>query len=104
MKADIPVYDIQNFTTYKTDGILVSKFGYYSAQHEHLQDPRSIVFTYLVFLKSELTDEDLKIFWWTKHIYLWFWSGYGWIAIGEPDGYLINFTTSYFNQFLANQE
>lgn len=108
MKADIPVYDIQNFTAYKNDGILVSKFGYYFAQHEHLQNPHRHSFYHLVFFTNGSGQQqiDFKNFEVKPNLIYFMVPGqvHSWNLIGEPDGYLINFSTSYFSSFLLNQE
>ncbi len=108
MKGSIPVYDIQNFPAYKNDGILVSRFGYYSAQHQHLQNAHRHSFYHLVFFTKGGGQQqiDFKTFEIKPNLIYFMVPGqvHSWNLTNEPDGYLINFSTTYFSSFLLNQE
>ncbi len=108
MKGDIPVYDIQNFPAYKNEGILVSRFGHYAKHHQHLQNAHRHSFYHLVFFTkgSGRQQIDFKNFEIKPNLIYFMVPGqvHSWDLSGEPDGYLINFSTSYFSSFLLNQE
>lgn len=108
MKRLIPVYDIQNFSEYKNDGILVSRFGYYSKQHHHLHSAHRHSFYHFVFFTKGTGKQqiDFKTFDVKPDLIYFMVPGqvHSWNFDSEPDGYLINFSTSYFSSLLLKQE
>jgi len=108
MKSNIPVYDIQNFSAYKNDGILVNRFGYYAKQHQHLHHAHRHSFYHLVFFTkgSGKQQIDFKTFDVSPNMIYFMIPGqvHSWDFDSEPDGYLINFSTSYFSSLLLKQE
>lgn len=108
MKSNIPVYDIQNFSAYKNDGILVNRFGYYAKQHQHLHNAHRHSFYHLVFFTkgSGKQQIDFKAFDVSPNMIYFMIPGqvHSWNFESEPDGYLINFSTSYFSALLLKQE
>ena len=108
MKSNIPVYDIQNFSAYKNDGILVSRFGHYAKQHQHLHNAHRHSFYHLVFFTkgSGKQQIDFKTFEVSPNMIYFMIPGqvHSWNFESEPDGYLINFSTSYFSSLLLKQE
>ncbi|WP_343534229.1 helix-turn-helix transcriptional regulator [Pedobacter sp.] len=108
MKSNIPVYDIQNFSAYKNDGILVSRFGHYARQHQHLHHAHRHSFFHLVFFTkgSGKQQIDFKTFDVSPNMIYFMVPGqvHSWDFESEPDGYLINFSTSYFSSLLLKQE
>lgn len=108
MKATIPVYDIQNFAAYKNAGILVSRFGTYERQHQHLHHAHRHSFYHFVFFTkgSGKQQIDFKTFDVNPNLIYFMVPGqvHSWNFESEPDGYLINFSTSYFSSLLLKQE
>mgnify|MGYP003574956829 FL=1 len=108
MKSLIPVYDIQNFSEYKNDGILVSRFGHYSKQHHHLHSAHRHSFYHFVFFTKGTGKQqiDFKTFDVKPNLIYFMIPGqvHSWNFDSEPDGYLINFSTSYFSSLLLKQE
>lgn len=108
MKKNIPIYDIQNFTAYKDDGILVSRFGYYAQQHQHLHSAHRHSFYHFVFFtkgngKQQIDFRNFEV----KPNLIYFMvpgQVHSWNFETEPDGYLINFSASYFSSLLLKQE
>ena len=108
MKKSIPVYDIQNFSAYKNDGILVSRFGYYAKQHQHLHSAHRHSFYHFVFFTKGTGKQqiDFKTFDVKPNLIYFMIPGqvHSWNFESEPDGYLINFSASYFSSLLLKQE
>lgn len=108
MKADIPVYDIQNFKAYKNDGILVSRFGYYAKQHQHLHAAHRHSFFHLVFFTEGTGKQqiDFKKFEVKPGLIYFMIPGqvHSWDFVTEPEGYIINFSTDYLSSFLLKPD
>lgn len=108
MKKSIPVYDIQNFSAYKNDGILVSRFGYYALQHQHLHSAHRHSFYHFVFFTKGTGKQqiDFTTFEVKPNLIYFMIPGqvHSWNFESEPDGYLINFSASYFSSLLLQQE
>ncbi|MFI5453555.1 AraC family transcriptional regulator [Pedobacter sp. UC225_61] len=108
MKNDIPVYDIQNLKAYKHDGILVSRFGYYSKQHQHLHSAHRHSFFHLVlFTEGSGTQQiDFKEFAVKPGLIYFMIPGqvHSWNFETEPDGYIINFSADYLSSFLLKPD
>ncbi|WP_199118335.1 helix-turn-helix transcriptional regulator [Pedobacter sp. ASV28] len=108
MKFNIPVYDIQNFKAYKEDGILVSRFGYYASQHQHLHQAHRHSFYHLVFFTKGNGKQqiDFKNFDVKPGLIYFMIPGqvHSWNFESDPDGYIINFAVNYFSSFLLKQD
>lgn len=104
MKSEIPIYDIQNFKAYKNDGILVSRFGYYATQHQHLHSAHRHSFYHLVFFTTGSGHQqiDFKRFDVKAGLIYFMIPGqvHSWDFESEPDGYIINFSPDYLSSFL----
>ncbi len=104
MKNDIPVYDIQNFKAYKNDGILVSRFGHYAQQHQHLHSAHRHSFFHLVFFTQGSGSQqiDFKRFGVKPGLIYFMVPGqvHSWDFETAPDGYIINFSSDYLSSFL----
>lgn len=108
MKSEIPIYDIQNFKAYKNDGILVSRFGFYSNQHQHLHAAHRHSFYHLVFFTKGQGKQqiDFKKFDVKPGLIYFMIPGqvHNWDFDTEPDGYIINFSANYFSSFLLKPD
>lgn len=108
MKSVIPTYGIETLKSYKNKGILVSRFGYYLSQHEHLLRPHRHDFYHLVFFtagagRQQLDFNSFEI----KPGLIYFMipgQVHHWRFDAEPEGYIINFSSSYFSAFLLHAD
>ena len=108
MKADIPVYDIQNFKAYKNDGILVSRFRHYALQHQHLHSAHRHSFYHLVFFTEGTGNQqiDFKKFDVKPGLIYFMIPGqvHSWDFETEPEGYIINFNSDYLSSLLLKPD
>ena len=108
MESDIPVYDIQNFKAYKNDGILVSRFGYYAKQYQHLHSAHRHSFYHLVFFTEGTGKQqiDFKKFDVKPGLIYFMTPGqvHSWVFETEPEGYIINFSNDYLSSFLLKPD
>lgn len=108
MKKNIPVYDIKYFSAYKNDGILVSRFGSYAQQHQHLHTAHRHSFYHLVFFTkgSGQHQIDFDTFEVKPNLIYFMVPGqvHSWNFSSEPDGYIINFSATYFSDLLLKQD
>lgn len=104
MSSSIPIYAIENLNSYKKEGILVSRFGHYLGLHQHLLTAHKHSFYHLVFFTEGKGEQNIDF---KKHsiqpgIIYFMIPGqvHNWNFETEPDGYIINFSNSYFSSFL----
>ncbi|TDO22401.1 AraC family transcriptional regulator [Pedobacter duraquae] len=106
MASGIPLYDIGNFESYKDEGILISRFGYYAKNNQHLHKAHRHSFYHLVYFSKGTGTQyiDFKKFRITPGQIYFMAPGqvHSWDFEDEPDGYIINFSKSYFSSFLHN--
>lgn len=104
MNASIPIYAIENLKSYKNEGILVSRFGHYLRQHQHFLTPHKHSFYHLVFFTAGEGEQqiDFKKFSIKPGLIYFMIPGqvHHWNFETKPDGYIINFSSTYFNSFL----
>jgi AraC family transcriptional activator of pobA len=104
MKSKIPIFDISAFKAYKNDGILVSRFGPYAQQHQHLHAAHRHTFYHLVFFTAGTGTQqiDFKKFDVKPGLIYFMVPGqvHSWDFETEPDGYLLNFSKDYLSSFL----
>ncbi|MEJ6979880.1 helix-turn-helix transcriptional regulator [Pedobacter sp. P351] len=103
MRNDIPVYDINNISAIKDD-ILVSRFGTYSMNHKHLHYAHRHNFYHIVlFTQGSGTHSiDFQNFA-VKPYQIYFMvpgQVHSWNFDSAVDGYLVNFSASFFQSFL----
>lgn len=108
MKVDIPIYDIQSLKAYQNDGILVSRFGYYQKQHQHLHTAHRHSFYHLVFFTAGTGSQqiDFKKFVVEPGLMYFMVPGqvHSWDFESEPDGYILNFSKNYLSTFLLKPD
>lgn len=108
MKTNIPVYDIENFKAYKNDGILVSRFGYYSQQHQHLHSAHRHTFYHLVFFTEGTGKQqiDFRNFDVKAGLIYFMVPGqvHSWDFHTKPEGYIINFSQDYLSSILLKPD
>lgn len=104
MSSSIPIYAIEHLNSYKKEGILVSRFGHYLRLHQHLLTAHKHSFYHLVFFTEGKGEQQIDF---KKHtiqpgIIYFMIPGqvHNWNFEAEPDGYIINFSSTYFSSFL----
>ena len=104
MQLNIPIYSIENLKSYKNEGILVSRFGYYLSEHQHLLTAHKHNFYHLVFFTEGEGEQyiDFKKFAIKPGLIYFMIPGqvHNWNFKSAPDGYIINFSNTYFSSFL----
>jgi AraC family transcriptional activator of pobA len=108
MKNEFPVYDICNLSEFKQEDILVSRFAPYLQIHKNLQRPHRHTFYHLVlFTKGGGTHNiDFENFP-VKPFQVYFMvpgQVHSWNFDGEVEGYVINFSVSFFQSFLLKSD
>jgi AraC family transcriptional activator of pobA len=106
MLQSTPVYDICTLSDFKADDIIVSRFAPYLAHHKNLHAAHRHTFYHLVLFTqgtgSHTIDfESFKV----KPYQIYFMipgQVHSWNFAGFTDGYVINFSSSFFNTFLLN--
>ena len=108
MRVDIPIYDIQSLKSYKNEGILVSRFGYYVQEHQHLNSAHRHTFYHLVlFTEGSGTQTiDFKTLEVKPGLIYFMVPGqvHSWDFESEPDGFIINFSADYFSSMLLQPD
>ena len=106
MLKSTPIYDICTLSDFKEDDIIVSRFAPYLAHHKNLYAAHRHSFYHLVLFTqgggSHTIDfESFKVM--PYQIYFMIpGQVHSWNFEGFTEGYVINFSTSFFNTFLLN--
>jgi AraC family transcriptional activator of pobA len=106
MLQSTPVYDICTLSDFREDDIIVSRFAPYLAHHKNLHAAHRHTFYHLVLFTqgagSHTIDfESFKV----KPYQIYFMipgQVHSWNFEDFTDGYVINFSSSFFNTFLLN--
>jgi len=106
MIQSTPVYDICTLSDFRENDIIVSRFAPYLAHHKNLHAAHRHTFFHLVLFTqgagSHTIDfESFKV----KPYQIYFMTPgqvHSWNFEGFTDGYVINFSSSFFNTFLLN--
>ena len=108
MKNEIPIYDIDSLGAFPNENIIVSRFGHYSTTHQHLHYPHRHNFYHIVlFTKGRgfhsIDFEKFQVNPWQIYFMI---PGqvHSWSFTGAVDGYVVNFSNSYFQSFLLLAE
>ncbi|MFD2744497.1 MULTISPECIES: helix-turn-helix domain-containing protein [Sphingobacterium] len=108
MKSEIPTYDIQSIGGFQYDDIYVGRFGPYSGTHQHLHYPHRHSFYHVVLFTegagSHAIDfEKFEVQPWQIYFMI---PGqvHSWSFDGDVDGYVLNFSSSYFQSFLLQSD
>ncbi|WP_256007428.1 helix-turn-helix domain-containing protein [Pedobacter deserti] len=104
MKNEIPIYDISSFTGFRKEDIIVSRFGPYSKTHQHLHYAHRHSFYHIVLFTEgaghhSIDFENFEVKPWQIYFMI---PGqvHSWSFTGAVDGYVINFSSNYFQSFL----
>jgi AraC family transcriptional activator of pobA len=108
MQSEIPIYTIDTLKSYKNDGILVSEFGHYLSQNQHLFTAHKHTFYHLVFFTEGEGEQqiDFKKFPVKPGLIYFMTPGqvHHWNFKTAPGGYIINFSKDYFSSFLLEAD
>ncbi|WP_407426799.1 helix-turn-helix domain-containing protein [Arcticibacter sp.] len=108
MKQSIPIYDISSISESGESDILVSRFAEYAQAHHHLHYPHRHNFYHIVlFTKGRGTHAiDFENFEVRPYQIYFMIPGqvHSWDFQGVVDGYVINFSTSFFQSFLLRPD
>jgi AraC-like DNA-binding protein len=108
MKKDFPIYDISTLSHIRREDILISRFAPYLETHQHLRLPHKHNFYHLLlFTRGGGTHAiDFKTFDILPYQIYFMIPGqvHSWNFEGAIDGYVINFSPSFFRDFLLNPD
>ena len=108
MQSSIPLYSIENLKLYQNEGILVSRFGHYLHEHQHLLTAHKHSFYHLVFFTEGEGEQyiDFKKFSIKPGLIYFMIPGqvHNWNFKTPPEGYIINFSSTYFSSFLLETD
>lgn len=108
MKNAIPVYDICNLSEFKQNDILISQFSPYLAVHQNLHLAHKHSFYHLLLFTEGAGSHAIDF----KNFTVRPWQIYfmipgqvhSWNFEGKVDGYVINFSASFFQSFLLKPD
>ena len=108
MQTNIPRVDISTLSAYREDDILISRFAPYLAIHPNLTAPHRHSFYHLLFFSEgggkhtiDFNHFDVKPY----QIYFMVpGQVHSWDFDGHVDGYVVNFSSSFFQSFLLKSE
>lgn len=108
MKSAIPVYDICNLSAFKQNDILISRFSPYLAIHQNLHLAHKHSFYHLLLFTEGAGSHaiDFKTFPVRPYQIYFMIPGqvHSWNFEGKVDGYVINFSESFFQSFLLKPD
>lgn len=104
MKNEIPVYDISSVSSFRQEDIFVGRFGIYSINHKHLHYAHRHNFYHIVFFTEgsgtqAIDFQNFKV----KPYQIYFMipgQVHSWDFDGPVDGFVVNFSTTFFQSFL----
>lgn len=108
MKKEIPIYDICSISKLRNDDILISRFAPYAENHKNLHTAHKHTFYHLVFFTagSGTHTIDFETFE-VKPYQIYFMipgQVHSWQFENKPDGYIINFSSAFFQSFLLRSD
>ncbi|RYU95065.1 AraC family transcriptional regulator [Emticicia agri] len=104
----IPIVDICNLTDFRDDDILVSRFAEYLQAHHNLIKPHRHTFYHLLLFTKGGGSHTIDFSSFPVQPYQIYFMVPGqvhsWDFAGEVDGYVVNFSTSFFQSFLLRPD
>jgi AraC family transcriptional activator of pobA len=104
MKNEIPVYDICSISKIEHDDIIISRFGPYSENNKNLHTAHKHTFYHLVLFTEGSGSHaiDFETFEVKPNQIYFMIPGqvHSWGFTSKADGYIINFSSSFFQSFL----
>jgi AraC family transcriptional regulator, transcriptional activator of pobA len=108
MQRDLPIYDIWSLSQFNQEDILISRFAPYLAIHKNLHLPHKHTFYHLLcFTKGGGTHAiDFQQFPVRPYQIYFMIPGqvHSWSFAGEVDGFVINFSASFFRSLLLQPD
>ncbi|RBL94124.1 AraC family transcriptional regulator [Chitinophaga flava] len=108
MKKEFPVYDICKFSYSQEEDVIVKRFAPYLQAMRKLHFPHRHDFYHIVFFTKGGGTHSIDFEQFTirpYHVYFMAPSQvHGWNFEGETDGYVINFSASFFKSFLLDSQ
>ncbi len=106
MLQSTPIYDICTLSDFRQDDILISRFAPYLEHHKNLHAAHRHTFYHVVFFTDgagshtiDFENFDVK----PNQVYFMIpGQVHSWSFEGFTDGYIINFSSSFFQSFLLN--
>lgn len=108
MNKNIPIYDICTITDVKDDEIIISRFSEYAQHYKHLHAPHKHAFYHVVFFTEGKGHHtiDFETFD-VKPNQIYFMAPgqvHSWSFEGNAEGYIINFSASFYQSFLLKPD
>ncbi len=108
MRSEIPVYDICSISKIEHDDIIISRFAPYAANNKNLHTAHKHTFYHLVLFTEgsgthSIDFENFEV----KPNQIYFMipgQVHSWNFTSKADGYIINFSSSFFNSFLLRAD
>lgn len=108
MKKSIPILDICTLSNFKEDDILINRLSTYLEEHSNLHFPHRHSFFHLIlFTKGKGTHSiDFSSYTIQENQIYFMIPGqvHTWEFEGDMDGYVVNFSNSFFKSFLLRAE
>jgi len=108
MLQSTPVYDICDLSDFREDDILISRFAPYLARHKNLNAAHRHTFYHVVLFTAGTGSHAIDFENFTvKPCQVYFMipgQVHSWSFDGFTDGYIINFSASFFQSFLLNPQ
>jgi len=108
IKTDIPRFDICTLSEYRQDDIMVSRFSEYFSQHHNLAAPHRHSFYHMVFFTEGTGKHTIDFNHFQVRPYQIYFMAPGqvhsWNFEGKVDGYVVNFSTGFFQSFLLRPD
>jgi AraC family transcriptional activator of pobA len=106
MKKAFPVYDIGQLAEFKLEDILISHFAPYLKVHKNLQQAHKHAFYHLVFFTNGGGSQTIDFERFEVRPFQVYFMVPGqvhhWAFEGEVDGYVVNFSDTFFQSLLLN--
>jgi AraC-like DNA-binding protein len=108
-KPKIPVYDIYSIgRSYAQQDLMISRFGTYVKEHQHLHRQHGHSFYHLVLFTKGAGTHTIDFSSFTVQPFQVYFMAPGqvhsWHFKGDPDGYLVHFSPAFFQSFLVDQQ
>ncbi|WP_207425952.1 AraC family transcriptional regulator [Pedobacter sp. SYSU D00535] len=108
MKQEIPIYDISSLSSLRKEELIVGRFGSYSRSHQHLHYPHRHSFYHIVLFTEgsgshSIDFEQFEV----KPGQIYFMvpgQVHSWSFKGPVDGFVVNFSATYFQSFLLHTD
>jgi len=108
MKDTFPVYDISTLSEFRKEDIMISRFAPYLLEHKNLHLPHKHSFYHLLLFTQGAGSHTIDFQQFEVKPYQVYFmvpgQVHGWRFEGHVDGYVINFSTAFFQSFLLRPD